>query len=172
MVIHGSDWCMGSKMLTTTYFLVMSGYKFGLTQTTFSHPDWVCSAWFRQFTAFQPFQSFTISILNVQIWLRMEFFHHNHHHILPFVSRVVKILAPGPYVPHQDWVCTDWFSHFISAWPFQSLIISIMNGHTWFRLVVGLYKAHQNLFSGHEWVQFLLVPYALFAPRLRVYWLI
>ena len=26
------------------------------------------------------------------------------------------------------WVCTDWFSHFISAQPIQSLIISIMNG--------------------------------------------
>ena len=35
----------------------------------------------------------------------------------------------GPYVPHQDWMCTDWFSHFISAWPFLSLIICIMNGY-------------------------------------------
>ena len=27
MVRHGWDWCMGTKILTTTYFLFMSGYK-------------------------------------------------------------------------------------------------------------------------------------------------
>ena len=63
-VIQGWDWYVGTKMVTTTCFLVMSWYKFGLAQTHFTHPDWVCTGWFRQFTAPQPFQPLTISILN------------------------------------------------------------------------------------------------------------
>ena len=49
-----------------------------------------------------------------------------------------EIWIQGPYVSHQVWVCTDWISHFISAQPIQSLIISIMNGYTRLRLVHGL----------------------------------
>ena len=84
---------MGSRMATTTHFYVMSGYKFGLAHTHFSQPDWVSSDWFRQFTASQPFQSFTISILNGKTRLRLEFILSNHHHIPTFESRAVKISA-------------------------------------------------------------------------------
>ena len=89
------------------------------------------------------------------------------------VTRVMKISAPGPYVSHQDWVCTDWFSHFISAPPFQSLINSIMNGiRQRLRLEFGLSNGRYNPFSSHEWVQIWLGPNPLFAPRLSMFGLI
>ena len=172
MVRHGWDWCMVSKMATTTCFLVASGYKFGLSQTYFSPQDWVCTDWFRQFTASQPFQCVIISIMNGWRRWRLEFTLHNHHHTLLFESQRVKILALGPYVSHQVWACTDWISHFISAQPFQSLIISIMNDCTRLRLVYDHWDSHHKPFSGYEWVQIWLDPYLLFAPRLSVYWLI
>ena len=172
MVRQGWDWYMGSKMVTTTYFLVMSGYKFGLAQTHFSHPDWVCSDWFRQFTASQPLQSFTISILNGKIKLRLEFIYHNHHYTRIFESWVVRIWIQGPYVSQQVWACRDWISHFISAQPIQSLIISIMNGYTWFRLVYGLWNGHRKTIFW-SWVGTNLAwTICSFAPKLSVYWLI
>ena len=92
------------------------------TQIEYVHTD----SW--QFTASQPFQSLIISILNGCARMRLEFTFHNQHHTLIFESQVVKILLQGPYVLHQDWACTNWFRHFISALTFQSVILSIMNG--------------------------------------------
>ena len=114
--------------VTTTHFQVMSGYKFGLVHTHFSQPDWVSSGWFRQFTASQPFQSFIISILNGNIRLRLEFILNNQHCTLTFESREVKMRMGSLHLKSRLSIWTDRFSHFISAQPFQSLIISIMNG--------------------------------------------
>ena len=38
------------------------------------------------------------------------------------------------YLSHQDWVSLDPFNEITSAWPFQCLIICIMNGWTRLRL--------------------------------------
>ena len=129
MVRQGWGWNLVYQMVATTYFGVMSGYKFGLANTHFSHPDWVSLDWFRPFTSAQPFQSLTMSILSGWTRLRLEFILHNHHRTPTFESRVVKISAPCLYVSHQDWVCTDWFSHFISSPAIQSLINSIINDY-------------------------------------------
>ena len=82
------------------------------------------------------------------------------------------MMVPSPYISYQDRACRDWFSHFTSSQPFQSLYISIMNGLTWLRLVYGRWNDHHNLFSSSERVQIWLGPHLLFAPRLCVYWLI
>ena len=64
----------------------MSGYKFGLAQTHFSHPDWVCTDWFRQFTASQPFQSF-------------------HHEYVEWLDMVEIGIHPPQPSPHPNfWV--------------------------------------------------------------------
>ena len=102
---------MGSKMVTTTCFLVMSGYKFGLAQPHFSHPDWLCSDWFRQFTASQPFQYLIISIMNGWTRLRFEFIMYNHHHSPRLLSHgwwQDQLQYPTPYISHKDCVCLDW----------------------------------------------------------------
>ena len=51
----------------------------------------------------------------------------NHHHTLSFGLRSVAISLPGPYFSHQDQVHLEWFKQCTTAWPFQCLVISIMN---------------------------------------------
>ena len=127
-VRHGWDWYMGTETVTTTYFPALRGYKFGLAHTYFSHPVCVCTDWFMQFTASQPFQCVIISIMNGWRRWRLEFILHNCHHTLAFESRVMKILVHGPSISYQDRACADWFSHFAASQPFQSLFISMMKG--------------------------------------------
>ena len=152
----------------------MSGFKFGLAHAHISHQDWVSLDWFRQFTSAWPSQYLTISILNGSTRLRLEFILHNHHHTLTFESLGVKILIPAPYISHQDCVFLDCLKQFTSAWPFQYLIICILNGSTRLRLEFGLKNGHYNynLFLSHEWVQILLGRCPLFPPRLSVFGLI
>ena len=51
MAKYGWGWYVdvGSEIVTTTHHQVMSGSKFGLAHTHFSHPDWVSLDWFGQF---------------------------------------------------------------------------------------------------------------------------
>ena len=118
----------------------MVGVKVGLALVHFSHQDWVSLDWFGQFTASQLFNSVTISMMNGFARLRFEFIIHNKLHTLAIESRVVAILAPVPFVSHQDGVCLDWFKGFTASQPFQCLIISIMNGWRRLRLVYVLYE--------------------------------
>ena len=96
IVRHSWDWYMGAEMVTTIYFPALRGYKFCFAHTYFSHPDCVCTDWFRQFTASQPFQCIIISIMNGWRRWRLEFILHNLHHTPAFESQVVKILAEFP----------------------------------------------------------------------------
>ena len=127
-VRHGWDWYMGAETVTTTYFPALRGYKFGLAHTYFSNPGCVCTDWFMQFTASQPFQCVIISIMNGWRRWRLEFILQNRPHTPAFESPVVKVSVPGPYISHQHWACTEWFSHFAASQPYQSLFISMMNG--------------------------------------------
>ena len=101
-------------MVATTCFLVLSGYKFGLAQTHFSHPDWVCTDWFRQFTASQPFQSFHHEYVE---WLDMVEIGIHPPQPSPHPNFLVEGGAifrwGGPHVSHQVWAYTDLFSKFI-----------------------------------------------------------
>ena len=128
-VRHGWDWYMGTETVTTTYFPALRGYKFGLAHHTyFSNPGCVCTDWFMQFTASQPFQCVIISIMNGWRRWRLEFILQNRPHTPAFESPVMKISVPGPYISYQPWACAEWFSHFTASQPFQSLFISMMNG--------------------------------------------
>ena len=84
MAGEGGDWYMGSKMVTTTCFLVTDGVKVGWALVHFSHQDWVSVDWFGQFTACQPFQCIIVSIMNGFASLRFEFIIHNRHHTPTF----------------------------------------------------------------------------------------
>ena len=72
---------------------------------------------------------------------------------------------------HQDWVCLNWFKHFTAAWPFQCLIIHIINGHTMLRLEYITYTHHCTL--TFEWcmktITFPRSTHLLFTPRSCVF---
>ena len=159
-------------MVTTTYFPALRGYKFGLGHAYFLNPNCVGADWLRQFTASQPFQCVTITIMNGWRRWTLEFILHHHHRTLAFESWVMKILVHGPYISYQDRAGRDWFSHFTASQPFQSLFISILNGLTWLRLVYGHRNGHNNLFSSSERVQIWIGPCLLFEPKLCGCWLI
>ena len=109
------------------------------------HQDWLCLDWFKPFTSAWPFQCLIMSITSGQTRIWLEFIAHNHHHTSAFESQVmVAILVPGPYVPHPDWLCLDWFKPFTSAWPFQCLIMSIINGQTRMRLGFIAHNHHHS----------------------------
>ena len=167
MVKEGWDWYVGPRMVTTTCFWGAGGVKVGLAPIHFSHQDCVSLDWSKQFTASQPFHSLTNSISNGFARSRFEFILHNKSHTPTFESWVVTTLpTPVPYSPFQGGACLDWFSHFIAPQPFQSIIISMMNGWRRLRLACGLENGHHNLFlrcgRGQSW----LYTYPLFAPRL------
>ena len=123
---------MGSRMVITTYFPALRGYKFGLAKTYFSNPDCVCTDWFMQFSASQPFQCVIITIMNGCARLRFEFILQNRHHTPAFESPVVKIMVHGPYDSHQQWVFAEWFSQFTASQPLKSLFIGMINvRHGW-----------------------------------------
>ena len=103
-----------------------------------SHQDWVKLDQSRQFIGSQPFQCLNMNMMNGCARLRFEFILYNHHHTTAFESRVVTIYAPGPYVSHQDRVFLDWFRNFTASQPFQSPIISIINGQRRLGLGCGL----------------------------------
>ena len=163
---------MGSKTVTTTCFSVKGGVKVGLALVHFSHQGWVSLDSFGQFTSAQLLWCLIISIMNGFASLRFEFITHNHHHTPAFESWVVTILAPVPYVSHQDGVCLDWFKKFTASQPFQCLIISIMNGKRMLRLVYGLQNGHHKMLFSHGWGQSWLDSCLLFTPRLREFGLI
>ena len=144
MVGQGWDWYVGPRMVTTMCFWGASGVKVGLASVHFSHQDCVSLDRSKQFTASQPFHSLTNGISNGFALLRFEFILHNHNHTPTFESWVVTTLPPVPYIPHQDGACLDWFSHFIASQPFQSIIISMMNGWRRLRLVCGLWNGHHH----------------------------
>ena len=73
------------------HYIILSSHGWGLSYPHFSHPDCVCTGWFRQLISARPFQSFTVCILNDYSRLRMEFIPYNHFQTLIFESRVVKI---------------------------------------------------------------------------------
>ena len=84
-----------------------------------------------------------------------------------FESRMVTISAPvGPYVSPQNGEWLDWFKQFTSAWPFQCLTISIINGQRRLRLVSGLWNGRHNLFLSHGQGQSWLGLCPIFTPRL------
>ena len=172
MVGEGWDWHMGAEMVTTTYFWALRRYKFGLAHTYFSHPDCVCADWFSQFTASQPFQCVIISIMNGWGRWRLEFILHNGHHTPAFESWVVARSAPVPYISHQDCVFSDWFKQMTASWPFQFLIISIMNGWRRLRLACGLSNGNHNVFFNHGWGQSCLACFPLLTPRFSKFGLI
>ena len=68
------------KWSPQTCFVIMSEYKFGLAQTHLSHPDWVSTGWFGQFTASQPFQLLILSIMKWFESLRFEVNLHDCHY--------------------------------------------------------------------------------------------
>ena len=75
--------------------------------------------------------------------------------------------APVPYFSHQDGVCLDWFKNITASQPFQHLIISIINGWRWLRLLYEVYNGHHNVLFSHGWGQSWLCPWCLrFTPRL------
>ena len=81
----------------------MHGLQNGSHNTTFCTQIeylWTSSG---NFSASQPFQCLIVSIIKGFEGLRLEFTLHNYHHTLTFYSQVVKILAPGPYVSHQEY---------------------------------------------------------------------
>ena len=79
-----------------------------------------------------------MSILNDWRRLRLESIMHYHHHMMAFELRVVKITVEGPYFSQQDGVFLDQFRSFTASQPFQSTIISIMNGCGQLRLGGGM----------------------------------
>ena len=88
---------MGSKMATTTCFLVISGYKLAWHKPTFRTQIECVLTDSGNSQHLNPSIPLTISIIK---WLDtneiMEFISHNHHHTPTFESRVVKILAGVP----------------------------------------------------------------------------
>ena len=147
MVGEGWDWCMGSKMVTTTCFLVMSAWvQIWLGPNPLFAPRlsvyWLIQAIHSISTLPKCHQKYNERLEKVEIGIHppQPSPHSN------FWVEGGEIWIQGPYVSHQVWVCTDWISHFISAQPIQSLIISIMNGYTYFRLVYGLYCSPQPIF--------------------------
>ena len=97
MVGEGWDWCMGSKMVTTTCFSVTVGVEVGWTLLHCTSQGWVSLDLFRQFTASQPFQYLIISIMNGFARLRLEFIMYKQHHTMALHSLVAASrLAPVP----------------------------------------------------------------------------
>ena len=85
-------------------FSVAGGVKVGLALVHFPRQDCVSLDRFGQFTASQPLQHLIVDIMNGCARFRFEFIVQNHHHVPAFESRVVTVLAPVPYVSHQDGV--------------------------------------------------------------------
>ena len=56
-----------------------------------------------------------------------------------------KFWSGSPLVSHPDHNGLDWFKQFTSAWPFQCLIISLMNGYTRLRLEFIVHNHHNTL---------------------------
>ena len=160
-------------MVTTTCFLVTCGVKVGLwAMFHFSHQDCVTLYWFRLFTASQPFQCLVISMMNVFALLRFESIMYIHHHTPAFELWVVTITVEGPYVSHQDGVFLDWLGDFTASQPYQSFIISIMNGWGRLRLSRRLCIGHHNMFCVVVGVKVGLACIPLFTSRLSVFGLI
>ena len=104
--------------------------------------------------------------MNGQARLRFELILYNHHHTPAFQWRVVTISAPGPYTSHQDRVFLDWFRNFTASQPFQSPIISIINGQRRLGLGCGLKCDHHNLFWVVVGIKVGLARIPLFTQRL------
>ena len=166
MVRHGWDWCMGTKMATTTYFLVMSGYKFGLSQSYFSHPDWVV-------ILADSGNSQHLNLSNVSplvCWMVRHGWGWNSY---PTTITTLQLLSRGWW---KFWLMrslrfTPSLSLYRLIQPFHIsstlliyLLISIMNDSTRLRLVYDHWDSHHKPFSGYEWVQIWLGlgPYLLF----------
>ena len=161
---------MCSKMVTTTCVSVTGGVKVGLALVHFSHQDWRSLDWFGQFTASQPFHPLTMSIMNGLARLRFEFIIHNQRHTLAFESWVVTVLAPVPYVSHQDWVCLDWFKNFTASQPFQCLIISIMNDvRSWDWYMSSKMRSPQHVFQSRVGSK-LAWPLSTFDTKIEWVW--
>ena len=95
-----------------------------------------------------------------------------HYHTTAFESRVATKTVEGPYVSDQDGVFLDQFRNLTASQPFQSIIISIMNGWGRLRLGCGLYNGHHNVLWIVVGVKVGLGCIPLFTPRLSSFGLI
>ena len=76
------------------------------------------------------------------------------------------------YLSHQDWVSLDPFNEITSAWPFQCLIICIMNGWTRLRLEFIIHNHHHTLTFESQVVTISGSCPLCFTPRLSEFGLI
>ena len=66
------------------------------------------------------------------------------HHTTAFEPRVTTKTVEGPYVSDQDGVFLDQFRNVTASQPFQSIIVSIMNGTARLRFESIMYNHHHT----------------------------
>ena len=174
MVVQGWNWNLLCMTIPTLWLFIQGdGDNFDsrpLTFHTMIHHDQVCFEWFKQFTTAWPFQCLIISVMFGYRWgfwcLQWS------PPQLVLESPVEENLAwhINIHLSNQDQVSLDRFKQFTAAWPFQCVILSMINGCTRLKLEFTLHNHHHTLTFESRMVTILIPhPLILFTPWSSVF---